>query len=376
MNKLIERVKAILLNPKPTWEVIKTEPGSVGQIYTEYLVPLAAIPAVAGFIGTSLVGVHVLFATVRVSVGAGLLGAVLQFGLTLAGVFVAGLVIDALAPTFGSTKNSLNAFKVAAYSMTPALVAGVLSILPMLSVLAILASLYGIYLLYLGLQSLMACPADKAIGYTIVSILVMAAVYLVIGLIVGSVTGAGMGMRGLTIGRRGGDVSMASRVAAAAMARHGVRADVSASGGKVTVKTEDGTATYTATDDGAGGSQVTVESKEGKSTVVTGAGARIPDNFPKDVYLPAGATVQTATTVPNGWSLMLQTKDSADKVLAAMKAKMTGGGWKETMTQSQDDGGSMAAYQKDGRTAMYTLQAGKPTQVQITVAQESSDGGE
>ena len=165
MNNLIERAKAILLSPKPTWETIKGETTTVGQVYAGFLVPLAAIPA-----GAMLIR-HVLFGGFY-SLGRALVGAILSYALTLLSVFIAGKVIDALAPSFGATKNNLNAFKVAAYSWTPALVAGILSIVPFLAPLGLLAGLYGIYLLYLGVLVLMACPPAKAMVYTIVCVVV------------------------------------------------------------------------------------------------------------------------------------------------------------------------------------------------------------
>jgi hypothetical protein len=114
LNQLIERVRNILLNPKPTWETIKGETMPVAQIFKDYLVPLAAIPAVAMFIRGSLFGFSYGFGRFRQPIVSGLLGAVLSYVLTLVGIFIAGKVIDALAPTFGATKNDLNAFKVAA----------------------------------------------------------------------------------------------------------------------------------------------------------------------------------------------------------------------------------------------------------------------
>ena len=70
--------------------------------------------------------------------------------LSLVGIFVLSLIINALAPSFGGQKNSAQALKVAVYSYTPAWVAGVLTILTSLGILAIIASFYGLYLLYLG----------------------------------------------------------------------------------------------------------------------------------------------------------------------------------------------------------------------------------
>ncbi len=57
---LVARVKGILLSPKSEWEVIDTESTTAGALYTGYIMPLAAIPAIAGFIGLSVVGYNLL----------------------------------------------------------------------------------------------------------------------------------------------------------------------------------------------------------------------------------------------------------------------------------------------------------------------------
>jgi hypothetical protein len=190
LNKLFERIKAILLTPKPTWEAIKGETTTIAKIYTEYLVPLAAVPAIARFVGFSLIGVSYSFmAHYRQPIVSGLVGAVISYVLTLVGIFIAAKVIDGLAPTFSATKNNLNAFKVAAYAWTPALVAGILAVLPALAPLGLLAGLYGIYLLYLGLLALMACPVEKAMGYTAACLVVMIVIYACIGVVTGAVVG-------------------------------------------------------------------------------------------------------------------------------------------------------------------------------------------
>ncbi|MDQ2926864.1 MAG: YIP1 family protein, partial [Pseudomonadota bacterium] len=54
---LIERVQSILLRPKTTWPVIAGESASVASIYSGYVCILAAIPAIAGLIGLTLIGV-------------------------------------------------------------------------------------------------------------------------------------------------------------------------------------------------------------------------------------------------------------------------------------------------------------------------------
>jgi hypothetical protein len=75
-----------------------------------------------------------------------------------------------LAPTFGGQKDTLAAFKVAAYSMTPSWLAGIFGLIPSISFLSLLG-LYGIYVLYVGLPRLMRSPEDRALGYTAVVVL-------------------------------------------------------------------------------------------------------------------------------------------------------------------------------------------------------------
>jgi hypothetical protein len=162
---LIERIKAILLKPDTEWPVIEREPGDPAYLFKNYVAFLALIPAVAGLIGTSIVGISLpLIGTVRVPFFSGLFGAIVHYALTFVVVYVVALIIDALAPTFGGQKNPDNAFKLAVYSYTPAWIAGVFLLIPALTFLSILG-LYGFYLLYLGLPALMKAPKEKALIY-------------------------------------------------------------------------------------------------------------------------------------------------------------------------------------------------------------------
>lgn len=173
---LIERAKNIVLQPKSEWLVIEGESTPVADLYKEYIVPLAAITPLAGIIGMSMVGVM----GYRVPLASGIAYALTSYVLTLVGVFILALIIDALAPSFGGKKNQMQALKVAAYASTPGWLAGVLLILPMLGIITPLAELYGLYLLYLGLPVLMKAPQEKAVGYTVVVVVAAIVVMVVI----------------------------------------------------------------------------------------------------------------------------------------------------------------------------------------------------
>lgn len=185
---IVPRVQGILLKTKDEWVKIKEETVSVTELFTSYVMILAAIPAIAQFIGLSLVGRRVPFiGWYHYGVGRGLLYAILLYVFTLVSVYVFGIIINALAPTFSSMQNMPNAMKLAAYCMTPSWVAGVLYIIPYLGFLVILASLYGIYILYLGFATpLMDTPKEKVIGYLIVSIVVVIVLMAVVGIILGA----------------------------------------------------------------------------------------------------------------------------------------------------------------------------------------------
>jgi len=179
---LVDRVKKILLTPRAEWSVIDGEAATTSSIYAGYVVPLAAIPAIAGFVGLSLVGVHTFGMSIRVGIGAGITGAVVRYVLSLVAVYALALIIDALAPTFGGTRSTIQALKVAAYASTASWVAGIFMLLPALSVLGLLG-LYSLYLLYLGLPALMKAPQEKAAGYTVVVVLCAIVLFIVVGLI-------------------------------------------------------------------------------------------------------------------------------------------------------------------------------------------------
>jgi hypothetical protein len=186
---LIDRIKNILLTPQTEWEKIDAEAADVNKIYLGYVLPLAALGAICAFIGTSVFGVNLFGTIYRVPMVTGLVGAVLQVGLSLAGVFLLAFVANALAPSFGSQQNMGQAHKLAAYGSTAGFLAGVFSIVPALAILGIVG-LYSLYLLYVGMPRMMKTPEDKRLVYLIVLILVVAVAWIVIGTVMGAVRGA------------------------------------------------------------------------------------------------------------------------------------------------------------------------------------------
>ncbi|MDD4872424.1 MAG: hypothetical protein PHR77_17880 [Kiritimatiellae bacterium] len=152
------------------------------------------------------------------------------------------------------------------------------------------------------------------------------------------------------------------------MEKDGMKADVKISDGKMTINAKDKDGKKS--DINISGDKVTVNSTDGTATFAGGGSAKIPDNFPKDVYVYDGATVAAVVTVPEGCNMSLQTKDSSEKVIAAYKSKMGANGWKEEASYNTAQQ-VMISYKKDNKTAnVITVSADGNTQINLTVIEE------
>jgi hypothetical protein len=200
---LIERIKNIILTPKTEWPVIEAEPTAVGQLYTGYVMPMAAFAAVMSFIRMSVIGVNLPFGgTIRTPFVSGLFSSVLTFVMGLIGLYLVGLIINMLAPTFGGQRDQRQALKTAAYALTPAWLGTALTFLPLGSLLQLCAGIYGIYVLYLGLPVMMKAKQPSSGGYT-ASVVVCS---ILVGILFG-VLATTLGVAG-RMGGFGGSASM------------------------------------------------------------------------------------------------------------------------------------------------------------------------
>ncbi len=113
MSKLVERAQRILMSPKTEWPVIAAEPETTAGLYTNYILIVAALGPIAMFLKTTLIGTQLPFlGTFRLDMGTGLIQLVMTYILGLVSVYVFALIINALAPTFGGQKDSLQSLKV------------------------------------------------------------------------------------------------------------------------------------------------------------------------------------------------------------------------------------------------------------------------
>ena len=187
---IVDRVKNILVTPKTEWVTIETERMPSIQLLSSYLLLLALIPAACQFIGQGFIGTSVLGIKVGGTIAWGLRSAISSYVTMVGSAYLAALVINMLATSFGSEKNFDQAFALVVYSFTPMYVAGIFYIFPSLSILVMLAGIYGLYLLYIGLQPMMKTPADKTVVYFILSLVCIIIAWIVIGAILGIILAA------------------------------------------------------------------------------------------------------------------------------------------------------------------------------------------
>ena len=188
MEHVIELIKDLLISPATAWRHIKELDLSKTDLFKKYLLYLAAVPAVSGFLGSSIVGQNVPFlGHYRVPFFAGLVWAILLYVFLLAGIYLIAFLASAISPKLTGVKNENAALKLIVFTFIPYFVLSVFSIVPALSGLQIL-SLYSIYLLYIGLPVMLENSEEKSLTFTVVisliSIVVLAIVYAIAGSVI------------------------------------------------------------------------------------------------------------------------------------------------------------------------------------------------
>ena len=171
---IFTRAYGLLREPKKEWEQIKAEETTVPNLLIGYVAPLAAIPPVAGRIGS------LIFEPIRVgSISNAIVGMFVTWVVTIALVFLIGVLINTLADQFDADRNDIGAQKVAAYSITPALLSGLFSLWPPLWWVSLFALAAMVFIMYRGLPVLMKAPEDRALSYA-ATVTVAAAVALIV----------------------------------------------------------------------------------------------------------------------------------------------------------------------------------------------------
>jgi len=179
MTKIIEQVKDIFLSPATFWENAQSEQTSEIDIVKNFYAPVAAIPTVSGFLGSLFIGENFF---------AALFWAILFFGCAIAGVFLFSKAILFLTTSFNAEKNETAFFKLAAYSYTPFMLAGIFFIIPPLYWLLIIG-IYGFYFFWIGFQKIVKCPEVEMLSFTFIGSIIWVIIILLIFLLPALISG-------------------------------------------------------------------------------------------------------------------------------------------------------------------------------------------
>lgn len=183
MSTLVADTKLILTSPRAAWEMIEARGTPARDAIVNHFMPLALIPAVAQFIGSSVIGVQVFGTTYRMPLLRGLISIPLSFLVMVASALIFAAILRALAPRFGGTQDWDRAVSLVAYGSTAALAGGIFALLPLLSILSLIAGMYAIYTLYLGLVPIMHVDAARRAVYLVVSLILAFICNMVLSLV-------------------------------------------------------------------------------------------------------------------------------------------------------------------------------------------------
>jgi len=179
---LVDRAKNMIVQPKDEWPRVVAENATVQSLYVNYILILAAIGPIALLLRT---------------LGGGAAIAIVSYIMNLVVVFIVTWVVDALAPTFGGTKNLVASLKLTAYASTAVWLAAIFQLIPYLgSLLMFIGGLYSLYLFYLGAPVVKGIGTDKAAGFTVLVVICYILLVVALGMLLFSVV-LGGSMMGL-----------------------------------------------------------------------------------------------------------------------------------------------------------------------------------
>ena len=178
--------------PAAEWQKIAGENDAPMQVFTRYVVPLAAIGPVAGFIGGQVFGFGAFGFSYKPSLMNGLSTMITSYVMALVSVWLVAFIANFLSPKFGGKDDYPSAFRLVAYAMTASMVGGIVGLVPSLGIIGLLFAIYSLYLFYKGAVPVMGVAADKLAVYTILTVVAAAVLMLIAGAISTALTGPSM----------------------------------------------------------------------------------------------------------------------------------------------------------------------------------------
>ena len=118
------------------------------------------------------------------------------------------------------------------------------------------------------------------------------------------------------------------------------------------------------------GTEITITGDKGKTVRVAGSesGVALPEGFPKDVPVYAGAKVTTSMKSEDITTVVLTTTDPAKKVMDFYGEKLKANGWDIKTTMNTEEGGMVMATKGKSTCTVYIGRGDKQTTISLGVA--------
>jgi len=97
-----------------------------------------------------------------------------------------------------------------------------------------------------------------------------------------------------------------------------------------------------------------IKTEAGEMSININDSAKLPDNFPKDVFVMKGAEVKMTMDMPQGTSASFLSKEDMSSVFSKYQNEMTSKGWEQKMSMNLGEGATLV-YEKDQRVANITM---------------------
>jgi hypothetical protein len=186
---IINHIGGILKNPAAHFEAASLEERSVSDLFFGYILILAAIPPIAGLIGTTQFGwSFAAGATVKLTFASALKISIAYYLAILVAIYTLAKLIQWISRTYGGEQSLERCLALTSYTATPMFLIGALQIYPVMWLnyiagLPVLA--YTVYLLYIGTPIMMRIPREQ--GFLFASAILAVGMVALIGLLASTV---------------------------------------------------------------------------------------------------------------------------------------------------------------------------------------------
>ena len=180
----------LLSSPANGWLAIRKADLSVREVYFRYVIPLALITPVCGFIGATQVGWPVAGADkLFMTTDSAFRIAILSFLAILVAIMMIGKMVQWMGQTYEADQPLSRCISLAAFCITPLLMIGVATLYPPLWFIYLLglpALGYSVFLLYTGVPIMMEVSNDR--GFLFSSAILTVGLIALVGLLVVTVS--------------------------------------------------------------------------------------------------------------------------------------------------------------------------------------------